>query len=150
MSAITQIEKWGNSHRLAFLDYIRIALGGFLTFKGVEFLSSLDAFYAITGGLDVMFASAGLAHYVIFVHVLGGPLLALGLFTRGLCVLQIPVLIGAVFLVNYPKGFLSMGDHMELEMSIIVLVLLIVFTVFGAGKLSIDEIRRRDMVSKNK
>ena len=148
MSSISQIEDWGNSHRLAVMDYFRIALGGFLTFKGVQFLSDLGAFQEITGGLDIMFASAGLAHYVIFVHILGGPLIALGLFTRGVCLLQIPVLIGAVFLVNFPKGFLSMGNHMELEMSIISLVLLVVFVIFGAGKLSIDEIRRKELASK--
>jgi uncharacterized membrane protein YphA (DoxX/SURF4 family) len=34
---------------------------------------------------------------------------------------------------------------MELEVSLIVLVGLVIFIVFGAGKFSIDAIRRREM-----
>jgi putative oxidoreductase len=85
-----------------------------------------------------------MAHYVVFAHILAGPLIAVGLFTRIACVVQLPILIGAVFLVNYPKGLFSLGNHMELEISLIVLVGLIVFVVFGAGKYSIDEKRRRE------
>jgi uncharacterized membrane protein YphA (DoxX/SURF4 family) len=59
--------------------------------------------------------------------------------------MQLPILIGAVFMVNYPKGFLSIGQHMELWVSIVVLLGLIVFIVFGAGKFSIDAKRRREL-----
>jgi putative oxidoreductase len=67
-----------------------------------------------------------------------------GLLTRIMCAVQLPILIGAVLLVNFPKGFLSVGNHMELEVSIIVLIGLLAFMVFGAGKFSIDEMRRRE------
>jgi uncharacterized membrane protein YphA (DoxX/SURF4 family) len=77
--------------------------------------------------------------------VLGGPLIAVGLFTRMVSLIQLPILIGAVALVNYPKGFLSVGNHMELEVSLTVLVGLIVFMVFGAGRYSIDAKRRKEM-----
>ncbi|HEY9008342.1 MAG TPA: DoxX family protein, partial [Ohtaekwangia sp.] len=91
------------------------------------------------------FAGATLAHYVVFAHICGGPLIAFGLFTRIVCFLQVPILIGAVFMVNYPKGFLSIGHHMELWLSIVVLVGLIMFMVFGAGRYSIDAKRRKEM-----
>jgi putative oxidoreductase len=68
-----------------------------------------------------------------------------GLFTRIACAIQIPILVGAVFLVNAPRGFLSIGQHMELWLSIVVLVGLIVFMVFGAGRYSIDAKRRKEM-----
>jgi uncharacterized membrane protein YphA (DoxX/SURF4 family) len=86
-----------------------------------------------------------LAHYIIFAHALGGPLIAFGLFTRFICLLQLPILIGAVLFVNYPKGLLSLGNHMEFEISVIVLAGLIVFVVFGAGKFSLDERRRKEI-----
>jgi uncharacterized membrane protein YphA (DoxX/SURF4 family) len=98
-----------------------------------------------TAGVNFWFAGAFLAHYVIFAHILGGPLIAVGLFTRFASLIQLPILIGAVFMVNAPKGFLSIGNHMELEISLLVLVGLVVFIVFGAGKYSIDEKRRRDL-----
>jgi uncharacterized membrane protein YphA (DoxX/SURF4 family) len=97
-----------------------------------------------TSGVNVAFAGAALAHYVVFAHILGGPLIAFGLFTRIVSLIQIPILIGAVIFVNYPKGFLSMGNHMELEISVVVLVGLVVFIIFGAGKYSIDAKRRRE------
>lgn len=145
MSVVTDVEKWGNSHRPGFLDIFRIVLGVFITYKGFVFIISLDELQSTTAGMSVWFAGAALAHYVIFAHILGGPLIVFGLFTRAACVIQLPVLIGAVIFVNYPKGFLSVGNHMELEMSLIVLVGLIVFIVFGAGKYSLDAKRRREM-----
>ncbi|HYF66841.1 MAG TPA: DoxX family protein [Ohtaekwangia sp.] len=81
----------------------------------------------------------------MFAHILGGPLIALGLFTRFISFIQLPILIGAVFLVNYPKGYLSIAHHMELWVSVLVLISLIVLMIFGAGNFSIDAKRRREM-----
>jgi putative oxidoreductase len=145
MSVVTDVEKWGNSHRPGFLDIFRIALGVFLTYKGLSFITNMDELEMTTQGVNVAFAGAALAHYVVFAHILGGPLIAFGLFTRIVSVIQLPILIGAVIFVNYPKGFLSLGNHMELEISLVVLVGLVVFIVFGAGKYSIDEKRRKEM-----
>lgn len=145
MSVLTNIEGWGNAHRPGWLDFFRIILGIFITFKGFEFMFNIETLKMTTEGLDAMFGGVVLAHYVIFAHALGGPLIAFGLFTRIVCAIQLPVLIGAVVLVNYPKGFLSMGNHMELEISLVVLAGLVIFMVFGAGKFSLDERRRKDV-----
>ncbi len=145
MSTINKIEDWGNSHRPGWLDIFRIVLGIFITFKGFEFMFNIESLKMTTSGINLAFSGALLAHYVIFAHALGGPLIAFGLFTRFICLLQLPILIGAVIFVNYPKGFLSIGNHMELEISVIALVGLIVFIVFGAGKFSLDERRRKDV-----
>ena len=144
MNIITKIQSWGNEHRLAFMDYVRVLLGIFITYKGVDFMINIESLHEMTISMDVLFISAGLAHYVIFAHVLGGPLIAFGLYTRVVSLLQLPVLIGAVFLVNAPKGFLSVGHLMELEVSVTVLLLLVFFMVFGAGSFSIDAIRRKE------
>lgn len=144
MSVVTDVEKWGNSHRPGFLDIFRIVLGVFLTYKGLDFITNMDELEMTTSGVNVAFAGAALAHYVVFAHILGGPLIAFGLFTRIVCLIQVPILIGAVIFVNYPKGFLSMGNQMELWASILVLVGLVVFMIFGAGKYSIDAKRRRE------
>jgi len=145
MSVITNIERWGNSHRPGFLDILRIALGIFITYKGLYFITHMSELENTTKGVNVWFAGAALAHYVIFAHILCGPLIAVGLFTRIACLIQLPILIGAVFMVNYPRGYLSIGNHMELEISLIVLLALIAFMIFGAGRYSIDAMRRREM-----
>lgn len=144
MTTIDRIENWGNSHRIAALDYLRIVVGLFISYKGMSFLANIQDLYGITGGTDLKFVSVIIAHYVVFFHTLGGPLIVMGLFTRFICAMQVPILLGAIFLVNSPKGFLSMGDHMELEVSILTLVAILLFIVFGAGRLSIDHIRRKD------
>lgn len=145
MSVITDVERWGNNHRPGFLDVFRIVLGLFITYKGLYFIMHMNELEMTTSGINVWFAGAVLAHYVIFAHILGGPLIIFGLFSRIACALQIPILLGAVFLVNYPKGFLSIGQHMELWLSIVVLVGLVVIMVFGAGRYSIDAKRRKEL-----
>jgi putative oxidoreductase len=144
MSVVTDVEKWGNSHRPGFLDIFRIVLGIFLTYKGLDFITNMDELEMTASGVNVAYGGAALAHYIVFAHILGGPLIAFGLFTRIVSVIQLPILIGAVIFVNYPKGFMSLGNHMELEISVVVLVGLVVFIIFGAGKYSIDAKRRRE------
>jgi putative oxidoreductase len=145
MSYITDVEQWGNSHRPAFLDILRILLGAFITYKGLFFITHMNELESTTRGINAYFAGAVLAHYVVFAHILGGPLIAFGLFTRIVALIQIPILIGAVFMVNFPKSYLSTGQHMELWSSILVLGALIVFVIFGAGNYSLDAKRRREM-----
>lgn len=145
MSVITDVERWGNSHRPGFLDLFRIALGLFITYKGLFFITHMHELENTTAGINTWFAGAFLAHYVIFAHILAGPLIVVGLFTRIACLIQIPILVGAVILVNAPRGLFSVGNHMELEISVIVLIGLIVFMIFGAGRFSIDEKRRREV-----
>ncbi len=145
MNVITNVENWGNSHRPGFLDIFRIALGVFITYKGLYFVTHMNELENTTSGINLWFAGAAIAHYVIFAHILAGPLIIVGLFTRLACAIQLPILIGAVFMVNSPKGFLSVGNHMELEISLVVFVALVIFMVFGAGRYSVDEKRRRDV-----
>ena len=144
MNLITKIEDWGNSHRPGFLDFFRIVLGGFVTYKGAMFAQNIEDLEMSIQGTNMHFLGVVVAHYVIFAHLLGGPLLAAGLFTRIMSFIQIPILLGAVILVNAPKGFMSVGNHMELEVSLVVLAGLITFMIFGSGKFSVDEKRRQE------
>jgi len=145
MNVITDVERWGNNHRPGFLDLFRIVLGVFLTYKGLYFITHMPELEMTTAGINMYFAGATLAHYVVFAHILGGPLIAFGLFTRIICCIQLPILIGAIFMVDYPEGFLSIGHHLNLWTALVVLVGLIIFMVFGAGRYSLDAKRRKEM-----
>lgn len=145
MSVISNVESWGNHHRPGFLDIFRIALGIFITYKGLQFITDIDELQSTTAGITTWFAGAVLAHYIIFAHLLGGPLIIAGLFTRIVCLIQLPILIGAVIFVNVPQGRFSPGGGMELWLSLVVLVGLVVFIIFGAGKYSLDARRRKEM-----
>ena len=147
MNLVTKIEGWGNSHRPGWLDIFRIALGLFITYKGAIFAMNLGSLEMTIEGVNMRYTGVALAHYVIFAHLLGGPLIAFGLLTRIMCAIQLPLLLGAVALINF-KEFQSAGSRLELEVSIVVLVGLIVFMIFGAGKFSIDEKRRQEKAAQ--
>ncbi len=148
MNVVTNIEKWGNAHRPGWLDIFRIVLGAFITFKGLFYITHMNELELTTSGINVYFAGVVLTHYIVFAHILGGPLIVFGLFTRIVSVIQLPILIGALIFVNLPKGILSVAN-MELWVSAVVLAGLVVFIIFGAGRFSLDEKRRKEIELAN-
>ena len=77
-------------------------------------------------------------HYVVFAHLMGGILLAPGTLTRLACLMQIPVLLGAIIFINTSSGFWR--PFSELGLSILVLALLIYFLIAGNGPWSVDKL----------
>jgi len=138
MNLIHKIEKWGDSHHPRFLDIIRMALGAFLFLKGLGFMDNTAYLRSIIENRsdipvspDLMMA---LIYYVTFVHLVGGTLIAMGIFTRFSSIMQIPVVFGAVFFINvFQSPF-----NTDLLSSVIALIFLAVFAVVGSGKLSLE------------
>jgi uncharacterized membrane protein YphA (DoxX/SURF4 family) len=62
--------------------------------------------------------------------------LTLGFLTRVAAIAQIPILFGAVFFVHRQDGLFALGQ--SLEFSALVLFLLVIVTIAGAGKFSLD------------
>lgn len=149
MNILQRIEYWGDSHHPKWLDIIRIILGIFLCYKGIDFLRNMGTLMGLMP-INVQFGSLMfivLGHYVVFAHIVGGILMTIGLFTRFACIIQIPVLLAAVLFVN-TKGDI-MRPYSELLLSILVLLLLIYFLIVGNGPWSYkiaeeEKARRRD------
>lgn len=139
MGTATKIEHWADTHHPVWIDYIRIALGLFIFFKGIMFIGNTDRLMTMMTEIDMGFVNMAMAHYVAFAHLVGGLLIAMGLLTRFAIIFQLPILFFAVFFVNIRQGFLSVSNNLEFEISLIVLILLIVFLIYGSGKVSIDE-----------
>ena len=139
MNLLHSMEKWGDAHHPKWLDIIRVVLGIFLVFKGIDFINHMDRLTDLMGRSRFLGSlSLGLlAHYIVFAHLVGGALITAGLLTRLACLVQIPILIGAVFFINSSAGILAPYDVMWL--SVIVLLLLIFFLIAGSGPLSVDE-----------
>lgn len=138
MNAVQKMEHWADAHHPQWIDFLRVVLGLFIFYKGVLFISNTDALLETMKNADLQFVNLGLAHFVAFAHLVGGILIAMGLVTRFAIAFQIPILLGAVLFVNINQGFLSVSNNLEFETSILVLVLLIVFLIFGSGKFSVD------------
>lgn len=145
MTVIQKIEHWGDVHHAKWLDVIRIVLGILIFSKGIAIVSNTAALQDMllqnnTFGFSGMMASLAL-HIVGFVHLVGGLLIAIGLLTRFASVIQIPILLFAVFFVNLAHGFSVLNS--ELWLSIIVLMLLVLFWVVGSGPFSVDQAMKK-------
>lgn len=118
-----------------WIEGLRIFLGGLLFYKGYYFVENISEVYQIIEQ-NMNISGFVLVHYVVAAHLIGGLLLMAGMFTRLATAIQIPVLLGAVFLVHGRRVFL--GEGSDLEYALLVLILLIVFFFYGGGKWSVD------------
>src|SRR5579862_1203024 len=140
MNFTDKISHWGDLHHPKILDLIRMLLGGFLVVKGWVFFTNsaylrdlIIANRAIRQSPEIITA---LIDYVTYVHLLGGILIFLGLYTRLWALLQLPIVLGAVFFVNIVSPYFDS----ELWLSILVLALLFLFALIGSGPLSLDRL----------
>eukprot|EP01085_Mycamoeba_gemmipara_P001338 Mycagemm_TRINITY_DN10329_c7_g2::TRINITY_DN10329_c7_g2_i2::g.1338::m.1338 type:complete len:149 gc:universal TRINITY_DN10329_c7_g2_i2:152-598(+) len=137
MNLLHRLEFWGDRHHPRWMDFVRIALGAFLLYKGFDFLQNMSRLLGLMSKNpyfgDFSYFLAG--HYVVFAHILGGILLILGVLTRAACVIQIPVMLGAIFFVSTNQEMLK--PYSQLAVSILVLLLLIYFLIAGNGPLSL-------------
>jgi len=152
-----KIENWTDTHHPAWLDAIRMALGIFLFCKGIAFLNDIWALQKLLQNVNIDWNSLQLAYFISFIHLIGGFMIAIGLFTRLAILFQIPILIGAVFFIwpgfqshtinqMVPGGILfvwSGPDNSavtyEWWISLLTLILLIVCWVFNSGRWSVDK-----------
>ncbi|HEY0244595.1 MAG TPA: DoxX family protein [Mucilaginibacter sp.] len=138
MSLIHRVQYWGDAHHPKILDIIRMLLGLVLMAKGFAFLNNaaylrdlIITNQKIDQPEEVITA---IIYYVTYVHLVGGALIFLGLFTRLAAIFQLPIVLGAVFFINIMTSFVNS----ELWLSVIVLALLVLFIVIGSGPLSLD------------
>lgn len=136
MNTLQKIDHWSAAHPSQWLDLLRMALGIFIFVKGVMFAGDIEGLNRILVNSKFEFISFALVHYVVFAHLTGGILIALGLLTRFAILFQLPVLLGAVVFVNAERGFFT--GNSELGVSLVTLALLIVFLAYGSGKWSVD------------
>ncbi|HTI12453.1 MAG TPA: DoxX family membrane protein [Puia sp.] len=136
MNLVQRVEHWGDTHHPQWLDILRIALGIFLCYKGVEFLTNMGTMLGLmtTKMSFGSFTAVLMSNYISFAHILGGILLILGVLTRFACILQIPILIGAIFFINASPDMYR--PFSQLLLAILVLLLLICFLIVGNGKLA--------------
>lgn len=138
MKVINKLEDWGNRHHPVGIDAVRILLGLFLLLKGYAFLQNMAYLKWILATHALINLSPGvisfIMFYVIFFHMTGGTLIMLGILTRLASLVQLPIIVGAIFMINIFKSPLNT----ELWLSVLSGVLLLVFILIGSGPLSLD------------
>lgn len=130
------VDKLDESGNIAF-ELLRVYLGIGLFVRGVIFIANSGAFMEVIGtSQSAWLTSIVLIHYVALAHLVGGVMIAIGLFTRAAALVQLPILIGAVFVVHLQGGLLDATQ--SLEFSALVLFLLILLFLWGSGRFSVD------------
>ncbi|MFY0255780.1 DoxX family protein [Chitinophaga sp. 30R24] len=142
MNMLQRVEHWGDTHHPGWLDAIRILLGIFLLWVGIRFVQDRDALVSMISQHPTLATiSMLLGHYVVFANTVGGFFIAMGLLTRVAALVNIPVLLGAVFFVHSPSHLFTV--YPLVGVSLVVLLLLILFLVEGSGHFSVDDYMHR-------
>ena len=136
MNNVKSLNKWANAHTYFPVDLLRTALGVFLFWKGVTFITNIQYLVDLLSPIDK--ADSGLfgmfvVHYIASAHFLGGILIFFGLLTRWSLIVQLPILIRAVII-----NFMGEMHSQNLLLSLITLISCIAFILYGSGKQSAD------------
>jgi len=138
MNVVHRIENWGDTHHPKFIDIVRIALGAFLLWKGISFMENTEYLKQLITDQTVIDVSPvilmSLVYYVMFAHMVGGILIGVGILTRFGCILQIPIVLGAIFL----SGIFQDAINYMVWPSVAALVALVIFLILGSGPWSLD------------
>lgn len=136
-----QIQQWSATHHPRWLVILRVVLGLCLFAKGISFISNAGLIHEIVSD-SFLTSKNWLVLFITWCNLLGGFLIIIGLLTRIMCAIQIPILIGAVILINAQKGNIISGS--EVIFAIGTLLLVILFFIEGSGPISLDDYFRRN------
>lgn len=133
MKTIVRMNKWANAHTSIALDVLRIGLGIFLFWKGIQFAGQTKELVHLINPDDPDSMTLILAHYIAMSHFSGGILVVVGLLTRLSLAFQYPILIGAVII-----NFTGVMDISALIQAIAAFLVATFFLIVGSGKHSVD------------
>jgi len=136
MDTLRSIRAWSATHHPRWLIVLRVVLGIALSIKGIAFMNNATLVEQLLSGSAMAGNTHALQIIISWANMLGGFLITVGLLTRLMCLIQMPILIGAVIFINAQKG--GFAPQSELGLAILTLLLLIFFFIEGSGPISMD------------
>lgn len=133
MNTIVRLNKWANAHTNIGFDLLRILLGSFLFYKGIDFMTHTGMIINVLDPVNTFGWTMIVVHYITMTHTVGGLLIIMGLLTRASILFQLPILLSAVLL-----NFIGEMVVMNLVQAAIAFVLSVFFLIYGSGKHSVD------------
>ncbi len=130
------VQKLTHERQPMLILLLRVALGLILLLKGLFFLSHAGQLESMIHDSRFGYGTAYLVGYITFAHLFGGSFIVLGLLTRWMVALQLPILAGAVLFFNRAGALFGVGS--EFLLTLLVLILLIFFLYEGGGPVSMD------------
>ncbi len=141
MYSLTKIGSWAEHHHPKWIDLLRIILGIFFIIKGLAFLENKAEVIDMIRFSQINMLAYTIAHYVILAYLIGGVAIAIGLITRLAILFELPAVIGTIIFIDLHKNLFSLNS--EIWYSIMLLVLLFFFMIYGSGQYSLDNYLQR-------
>src|SRR5260370_21600911 len=114
MDTLRSIQQWSIMHHPRWLIFPRLVLGALLCIKGITFMSNATLLENLLSGSYLAGNTHALQIIIGGANMLGGFLIIIGLQTRLMCAIQIPILIRAVIFINSQKGGFAPQSEMGL------------------------------------
>jgi uncharacterized membrane protein YphA (DoxX/SURF4 family) len=124
---------------------IRIVTGIFLVLDGIHILSHTAQLEELFRQVLRYSIAESFIIFIGFVHLFGGTFIILGLLTRIVIILQIPVILAEMYYIQPPNSFLG---NWEIIGSAFLLILLVFLFIKNSGKFSMDYYRKKKRLSK--
>jgi uncharacterized membrane protein YphA (DoxX/SURF4 family) len=137
------IRQWNVSRYTFFHLSVRLAVGLLLLLKGIYFVSNSHHLLRMVNETNMGIGAQFLVPYITFAHMFGGAFIILGLLTRVAIILQLPIVIGALY---YNLASNEFGTGLELILSTLVLVGLIYLFLKGSGTISMDDYLKKHLL----
>ena len=133
----------GAERRWTPMTALRIYLGVALMLKGIYFITNTPQLEAQMSSGDFGGGQNVIAWFVVLAHAVGGAALALGFATRTAAALNAIVLLGATIIhLRDAGGGSLLGENLNFQFAMLVLVTLAVFVWSGSGPFSLDRVLR--------
>src|SRR5215471_18183047 len=139
MAASNQLDGWSARTHDGWVLGLRIILGAVLIIKGFVFMFNMNDLEQKIQTLQINNINVTVAEFIVWANLIGGLFIMIGLLTRVMCLLEFPILVGAIFYEGMSSGLAS-ADWI---LSVIILYLLLFFFIHGSGKNSIFKIYDR-------
>lgn len=119
-----------NKTKNLILLLLRVTLGLTLLIKGISFVQNQEFLEGLISNSDLLENLSFLKIVIPFIHILGGFLIVIGLFTRLMIYIQLPIILAAIVFL-FMSGVRS--NYIEIAFAMTILALLISCLKFGDG-----------------
>jgi uncharacterized membrane protein YphA (DoxX/SURF4 family) len=127
----SDILKESKLHNKIIILLFRVILGGALFIKGVDFIRNKVVLRQVIAENDLLESFSVLESAIPWIHILGGLLIIIGMYTRLAIFIQIPLVISAIILLYNTKN--SSFYSIEMIFAVIILIMLLLYLKFGDG-----------------
>jgi uncharacterized membrane protein YphA (DoxX/SURF4 family) len=122
---------WQSKGGRIFLLFLRIILGLLLFIKGINFIRNDSILHQVFSEVELIQNLSVLRIVIPWIHILGGFFILIGVYTRLMILAQLPLVIGAIFVLLNAKQ--NTFFTVEIFFALTILVLLVFNLKFGDG-----------------